>query len=96
MALTSMVNPVLKFGYLFIVGCDDGLSACLQRWRVLLETNISFSPTPRMCGLVVLLPLTCLVEGRVYLSLNGYRWDNFESMIYVSEDYGLTKNANWS
>ena len=27
-----------------------------------------------------------------FTSLNGYRWDNFESMVYVSEDYGL----NWS
>ncbi|MEQ9063086.1 MAG: glycosyl hydrolase [Vicingaceae bacterium] len=29
---------------------------------------------------------------RVYLSLNGYRWDNFESMIYRSDDRG----KNWS
>jgi hypothetical protein len=30
-------------------------------------------------------------EGTVYLSLNGYRWDNFESMVYRSTDYG----SNW-
>jgi photosystem II stability/assembly factor-like uncharacterized protein len=29
-------------------------------------------------------------EGRVYVSLNGYRYDNFGSFIYVSEDYGIT------
>ena len=27
-------------------------------------------------------------EGRVYITLNGYRWDHFESYVYVSEDYG--------
>ncbi len=30
------------------------------------------------------------VESRVYVSLNGYRWDNFESYVYVSENYGKT------
>lgn len=29
-------------------------------------------------------------EGRVYASFNGYRWDNFEPHVYVSEDYGST------
>lgn len=27
-------------------------------------------------------------EGRVYLTLNGYRWDQFDALIYVSENYG--------
>ena len=26
--------------------------------------------------------------GRVYVSLNGYRWDNFEAMIYISNNFG--------
>ncbi|HYC39146.1 MAG TPA: hypothetical protein VEB63_01560 [Chitinophagaceae bacterium] len=29
-------------------------------------------------------------EGRVYVTLNGYRFDNFEPHLYVSEDYGNT------
>ncbi len=29
-------------------------------------------------------------EGRVYASLSGYRWDDFNSYLYVSEDYGGT------
>ena len=29
-------------------------------------------------------------EGRVYLSLNGYRNDDFDPYLYVSEDYGAT------
>jgi photosystem II stability/assembly factor-like uncharacterized protein len=29
-------------------------------------------------------------EGRVYASLNGYRFDNFAPYLYVSDDYGTT------
>lgn len=29
-------------------------------------------------------------EGRVYVTLNGYRWDNFEAYVYRSDDYGVT------
>ena len=29
-------------------------------------------------------------EGRVYLTLNGYRFDNFLPHVYVSDDYGKT------
>ncbi len=30
-------------------------------------------------------------RARVYVSLNGYRWDDFTAYLYVSEDYG----QNW-
>lgn len=29
-------------------------------------------------------------KGRVYVTLNGYRWDDFTTYIYVSENYGQT------
>ncbi len=29
-------------------------------------------------------------EGRVYVTLNGYRFDNFAHYVYMSEDYGTT------
>jgi photosystem II stability/assembly factor-like uncharacterized protein len=29
-------------------------------------------------------------EGRVYASLNGYRYDDFNAYLYVSDDYGTT------
>ena len=31
-------------------------------------------------------------DGRVYASLNGYRWDHFQSYVYSSDDYGKTWN----
>jgi len=32
-------------------------------------------------------------EGRVYASLNGYRSDDFNSYLFLSEDYGSTWTA---
>lgn len=32
-------------------------------------------------------------EGRVYVSLNGYRFDNFAPYLYVSDDYGMSWRA---
>lgn len=32
-------------------------------------------------------------EGRVYVCLNGYRYDDFNAYVYVSEDYGKTWTA---
>lgn len=29
-------------------------------------------------------------EGRIYVALNGYRYDNFAPYLYCSEDYGVT------
>jgi hypothetical protein len=29
-------------------------------------------------------------EGRVYATLNGYRWDDFSAYLYISEDFGKT------
>lgn len=29
-------------------------------------------------------------EGRIYVSLNGYRFDNFAPYLYASDDYGVT------
>ena len=30
--------------------------------------------------------------GRVYVTLNGYRWDNFDAYVFRSDDYGRTWN----
>lgn len=86
--LTSIIESNLKYGLIY-VGSDDGLIHVSRdagySWK-----QISNS-LPQDMWVSSIYPSN-FVEGRVYLSLNGYRWDNFESMIYVSEDYGL----NWS
>ena len=86
--LTTIIESDLKFGLIY-VGSDDGLIHVSRdggfSWK-----NISEN-LPKNMWVSSIYP-SKFKESRVYLSLNGYRWDNFEPMIYVSEDYGL----NWS
>ena len=86
--LTTIIESELKYGLIY-VGSDDGLIHVSKdggfTWK-----NIS-SSLPKKMWVSGIYP-SKFKESRVYLSLNGYRWDNFESMVYVSEDYGF----NWS
>lgn len=86
--LTTIIESDLKFGLIY-VGSDDGLIHVSRdggfSWK-----NISEN-LPKNMWVSSIYP-SKFKESRVYLSLNGYRWDNFEPMIFVSEDYGL----NWS
>ena len=86
--LTTIIESELKYGLIY-VGSDDGLVHVSKdggfTWK-----NIS-SSLPTQMWVSGIYP-SKFKESRVYLSLNGYRWDNFESMVYVSEDYGF----NWS
>ncbi len=85
--LSAIHESPLKFGLLY-VGTDDGLVHVSKdggnNW-----TDIS-DGLPK--GLwVSRVQASMYEESRVYLSLNAYRWDNFEPHLYVSEDYG----NNW-
>ena len=69
------------------VGTDDGL--------VQLSKDSGYHWTRISDKLPQDLWVTCVTpsafkEGRVYLSLNGYRYDNFNPYLYISEDYGTT------
>lgn len=84
--LTTISESPLRFGLIY-VGSDDGLIHISQdvgdSWQ-----NIS-------TGLPVNYWVSTVEaskhkEGRVYASLNGYRWDNFTPMVYVSENHGST------
>ena len=86
--LTTIIESSIKFGLIY-VGSDDGL-VHVSKDGGYSWTNIS-SSLPENMWVSSIYPSN-FYEGRVYLSLNGYRWDNFESMIYVSDDFGL----NWS
>ncbi len=84
--LTSIHESPLKFGLLY-AGSDDGL---IHRsmdgghtW-----TNITGSLPPDLW--VSRVQASQHAEGRVLLSLNGYRWDDFRSLIYLSDDHGAT------
>ncbi len=84
--LTSIDESPKHFGLLY-VGIDDGL--------VHISKDGGYNWTKITDGLpadmwVSRVEASNHAENRVYVSLNGYRWDNFEAMLYVSDDYGKT------
>jgi photosystem II stability/assembly factor-like uncharacterized protein len=85
--LTSISESPLKFGLLY-AGSDDGLVHVTrdggENW-----TKISDNlPEQRWVSRV---QASAHVRGRVYVSLNGYRFDDFTAYVYVSDDFG----QNW-
>ena len=86
--LTTIIESSIRYGLIY-VGSDDGLIHVSKdggfSWK-----NISGS-LPEKMWVSGIYPSN-FYQNRVYVSLNGYRWDNFDAMIYVSDDYG----TNWS
>ncbi|MEQ6167378.1 glycosyl hydrolase [Ekhidna sp. MALMAid0563] len=82
--LTTISESPTRFGLIY-VGSDDGL---IHRSENAGETWTKITnglPSDFWVSTVV---ASAHKEGRVYASLNGYRWDNFKPLVYVSEDYG--------
>lgn len=84
--LTSITESPLKFGLLY-TGSDDGLiyrtSDGGNTWNRLSDKLPKDMWVSRVYA-------SNHKEGRVYASLNGYRWDDFNAYVYVSNDYGAT------
>lgn len=85
--ITTIDESPFKFGTIY-VGSDDGLVHVTQNaggdWK---QISASF-PQDLWVSRVV---ASAHQPGRVYVSLNGYRWDDFTPYVYVSDDYG----ASW-
>ncbi len=86
--LTTIIESDLKFGLIY-VGSDDGLVHVSKDGGVSWEKISSSLPNDMWVSGIY---PSKFKQSRVYLALNGYRWDDFSPMVYVSEDYGL----NWS
>jgi len=84
--LTTISESILKFGLIY-TGSDDGLVYVTKDGGVNWEEISKSLPQNYWVSRV---EASRFVEGRVYVSLNGYRWDNFESLVYRSDDYGKT------
>lgn len=84
--LTTIHESPLRFGLIY-VGSDDGV---IQRSNDAGQTWERISDDLPQNYWVSQVFASNHKEGRVYVSLNGYRWDNFSAMVYVSEDYGAT------
>ncbi|MFK8008421.1 MAG: WD40/YVTN/BNR-like repeat-containing protein [Saprospiraceae bacterium] len=83
--LTAIHESPLRFGLIY-TGSDDGLVHL---------TKDGGNSWEKIQGLPKDLWITRIQaskydEATVYIAMNGYRWDNFESHIYQSIDYGKT------
>lgn len=85
-SLTVVEESPLEFGTLY-AGSDDG--------NVWVTRNNGGTWTSLNAGLpqdrwVSSISPSRFKEGRVYITLNGYRYDEFNTYVYMSEDYGKT------
>src|SRR5690606_12632842 len=84
--LTAISESPFQFGLLY-TGSDDGLVHISKdaggSW-----TKISESFPKELWVSRVIASLH--KKERVYVTLNGYRWDDFKPYVYVSENYGAT------
>ncbi|HKK77381.1 MAG TPA: hypothetical protein VJ953_20045 [Saprospiraceae bacterium] len=87
--LTTIHESPLQFGLLY-VGSDDGLIHVSKDGGVSWE-NISSGLEENNNMWVSRVIASSFEKGRLYAVLNGYRWDDFNAYVYVSEDYG----RNW-
>ncbi|HYF31151.1 MAG TPA: hypothetical protein VD993_08535 [Chitinophagaceae bacterium] len=91
--LTTIVESPIRFGLLY-VGTDDGNIHISKdggySWAALGKpagkTNAGL-PQGLWVSRVI---ASQFKESRVYVTLNGYRFDNFTPYLFVSEDYGTT------
>lgn len=83
---TWIAESPLKFGTLYL-GTDDGLVQ-LSRDGGYNWTKIS-DKLPQDQWIACITP-SAFKDSRVYVSLNGYRYDNFSPYLYVSEDFGIS------
>lgn len=87
--LVAMSESPLRFGLIY-TGSDDGFIQLTKdggyTWVPLhakLPKNVQGLYVSRIIA-------SKYKEGRVYVSLNGYRNDHFNAYVFVSEDYGTT------
>ncbi len=82
--LTCVHESPLRFGLIY-TGSDDGLVHVTRDGGYSWQRISDSLPQDMWVSCV---QASAHEEGRVYLALNGYRWDYFEPMVYVSENYG--------
>ena len=84
--LTSISESPFEFGVIY-TGSDDGLVHLTKNSGGNWTTISNTFPKDLWVSRVI---ASKHKKSRVYVTLNGYRNDNFTSYIYISDDYGTT------
>lgn len=84
--LTSISESPFQFGLIY-VGSDDGLLHVTKNTGGTWENITGNLPKDLWVSRVI---ASQHKKERVYVTLNGYRWDDFKVYAYMSEDYGKT------
>lgn len=84
--LAAISESPFQFGLVY-AGTDDGLVQITHNGGGSWENISGNFPKGLWVSRVV---ASAHKKERVYVSLNGYRWDDFKPYIYVSEDFGKT------
>jgi len=84
--LTSVSESPFQFGLIY-TGSDDGLVHITKDAGTSWETISASLPKDLWVSRLV---ASKHKKERVYVSLNGYRWDDFKTYVYMSNDYGST------
>ncbi len=84
--LTTIHESPLEFGLLY-TGSDDGLIYVSKTFGRDWQRISDALPQDLWVSRV---RASAHEKSRIYISLNGYRWDDFTAYVYISEDYGVT------
>lgn len=84
--LTTIAESLFQFGLLY-VGSDDGLVHVSKNGGATWEKISNSLPQNLWVSRVI---ASAHKKERVYVTLNGYRFDDFTPYVYMSNDYGKT------
>ncbi len=84
--LTTISESPFQFGFIY-VGSDDGLVHVTKDGGATWTKISDAFPKDLWVSRVI---ASTHKKERVYVTLNGYRWDDFTPYVYMSEDYGNT------
>ncbi len=84
--LTSISESPFQFGLIY-TGSDDGLVHVTKNAGGSWENISNTLPKNLWVSRVI---ASQHKKERVYVTLNGYRWDDFSVYVYMSDDYGNT------
>lgn len=87
--LTTISESPFDFNTL-VTGSDDGLISLTRDSGVSWTSIGSDLPQDLWVSRVV---ASTHEASRIYVTLNGYRWDDFTPYVYVSEDFGKSWNS---